>query len=80
MTFFDCIFSLGTPHEEVVRAAGAFMKHALSVHTATRMGAFARVPTTLEATFGPRKIRMLTVALRPLRAPHRRKTLKKKAF
>jgi hypothetical protein len=80
MTFFDRIFSLGVLHDKVERAARAVMKHALSVHFATRMRAFARVPTTLEATFGPRKIRVLTVALRPLRAPRRRKTLEKKAF
>ena len=80
MTFFDCIFSLGVLHEEVERAARAVMKHALSVHIATRMGAFARVPTTLEATFGLRNLHMLTVALRPSHALHRRKTLKKKAF
>src|SRR5947199_308609 len=80
MAFFDRVFSLGVLHEEVERVARPVMKHALSVHIETRMRAFARVPTTLQTTFGARGIRMLTVALRPLRAPRRRKTLEKKAF
>jgi hypothetical protein len=80
MTFFDCIFSLGAPRAEVERTARAVMKHALSVHIATGMRTFPLVPTTLKTTFGPREISMLTAALRPQRAPHRRKTLEKKAF
>jgi hypothetical protein len=44
------------------------------------MGAFACAATTLEATFVAHENRMQTVALRRLRAPHRCKTLEKKAF
>jgi len=51
MTFLDCISSLGALWEEQPREALLHTKHPLSVHSATRMAAFACVSTTPETTF-----------------------------
>jgi hypothetical protein len=80
MTFFGCISSLRAQHESVAREAHAFMKHALSVHFASRMRAFARLPTTLQATFSAHEKRVLTLALRRACAPSNGKHLKKRHF
>ena len=84
MTFLDwflrCAERLGAHTREASRAAGRVMKHALSVHIATRMGAFARVPTALASDVCLHDLHMLTVALRPSRVPTNAKHLKKRHF